>query len=79
MNSCISCGMPLRSAEDHPRGDTTTKYCKHCAREDGSMKAYDEVLVGMSMFLQSTQGLDAEAAKGMARDMLAKLPAWTGR
>lgn len=77
MKTCISCGMPLRSAEDHPHGDTTTSYCKHCAREDGSMKSYDEVLVGMSGFLQNTQGMDAEAARGMAREMLAKMPAWS--
>lgn len=78
MKSCISCGMPLRSAEDHPGGNTATEYCKHCAREDGSMKSYDEVLVGMTGFLQNAQGLDAEVAKGMARDMLAKMPAWSG-
>jgi len=79
MKQCISCGMPLRSADDHPNGDTSTSYCKHCARADGSMKGYDEVLVGMSMFLQQTQGVDPEIAKGMARDMLAKMPAWAER
>lgn len=79
MKTCISCGMPLRSPEDHARGDVTTTYCKHCAREDGAMKSYDEVLTGMSMFLKSTQGLDGDVAKGMARDMLAKNPAWSNR
>ncbi len=78
MNTCISCGMPLRSPEDHAKGDATKTYCKHCAREDGSMKSFDEVLAGMSMFLQTTQGVDADAAKNMARGMLAKMPAWTG-
>lgn len=78
MNTCISCGMPLRSPEDHAKGDATKRYCKHCAREDGSMKSFDEVLAGMSMFLQTTQGVDADAAKTMARGMLAKMPAWTG-
>ena len=77
MSNCISCGMPLRSADDHPQGDTSTSYCKHCARDDGSMKSYDEVLAGMTGFLQNAQGLDAEAAQGMARGMLAKMPAWS--
>src|SRR5207245_1314483 len=40
--SCISCGMPLRTDEDHAAGDPTKNYCKHCARPDGSLKSYDE-------------------------------------
>ncbi|MBI5206909.1 MAG: hypothetical protein HY934_03870 [Candidatus Firestonebacteria bacterium] len=35
---CISCGMPLRTKEDYPKGDKSKNYCKYCARPDGSIK-----------------------------------------
>ena len=74
--NCISCGMPLRSNEDHAAGDATKNYCKHCARPDGSLKSYNEALEGMSGFLMKTQGLDAGVAREAARAMMAKMPAW---
>ena len=77
--SCISCGMPLRTTEDHAAGDTTKSYCRHCARPDGTMKSYDEALVGMTGFLKQTQGLDDAVAQKTARGMMAKLPAWRDR
>ncbi len=74
--SCISCGMPLRTKEDHAASDETKSYCRHCARPDGTMKSYDEALDGMSGFLVKTQGLDARVARETARAMMAKMPAW---
>ena len=77
--NCISCGMPLRTNEDHTASDPAKDYCRHCARPDGSLKSYDEALRGMTGFLQKTQGLDeshceeaaalaAVAASGAAED-----------
>jgi hypothetical protein len=74
--SCVSCGMPLRTAEDFPLADASKTYCRHCARADGTMKSYDEVLTGMTGFLQQTQGLDGAVARDAARSMMAKMPAW---
>ncbi|HOO96746.1 MAG TPA: zinc ribbon domain-containing protein [Caldisericia bacterium] len=76
---CISCGMPMRNAEDFPNGDTTKDYCVYCARPDGTMKSWDEAVEGMTGFLVSSQGLDKEVAKEMAEKNLAKLPAWKDR
>lgn len=76
---CISCGMPLREAKDHPLGDTSKDYCVHCAGPDGSLKSYEEALGGMSAFIVSTQGLDPDAAREAARGMLATMPAWRDR
>jgi hypothetical protein len=73
---CISCGMPLRKAEDYPLGDRSKEYCVHCARPDGTLKSYQEALEGMSGFLVRTQGLDAAAAREAARGLMAKMPAW---
>ena len=77
--SCISCGMPLRTAADHAGGVLSASYCRHCARQDGSMKSYDEVLAGMAAFLVRTQGIDEEVGRKMAASMMAKLPAWRRR
>jgi hypothetical protein len=71
--------MPLRTADDHPRGDTTKTHCKHCARTDGSLKSYDEVLEGMTQFIVRTQGIDAGAAERAAKDMMKAQPAWQKR
>ena len=76
---CIACGMPMRSAEEHAMKDVSKDYCHYCARPDGSMRSYDEALVGMAGFLKKTQGLDDAAARETARQMMAKLPAWQGR
>jgi len=73
---CISCGMPLRSKDDYPLGDTSKDYCKYCAREDGSLKSFDEAVVGMAAFLERTQGLKGDAAKKAAFNYLIKMPAW---
>ena len=77
--TCISCGMPLRTPDDFPMKDASKDYCRHCARPDGTMKSYDEALVGMTGFLQQTQGVDGEVARTTARAMMAKMPAWRGR
>lgn len=78
-SNCISCGMPLRTTDDHAGGDPTKTYCKFCARPDASMKSYEEVLAGMTGFLQKTQGLDATVARDTARTMMASNPAWRDR
>ena len=76
MVRCIRCGMPLRTPQDHAAGDESKHYCVHCARPDGSMKSYDEVLTGMTAFLVRTQGIDQDAARKTATGMMAELPAW---
>jgi hypothetical protein len=71
--------MPLRTPQEHAAGDVSRDYCVHCARPDGSMKSYDEVLTGMTGFLVQTQGFDPQAARKAAAGMMAELPAWKGR
>lgn len=68
--------MPMEKKEDYPGGDESKDYCVHCAREDGSMKSYDEAVVGMTHFLIQSQGLDEKVANDMAIKHLSKMPAW---
>ncbi len=78
-NTCISCGMPMRTDEEHGGGDANATHCHHCSAPDGTMKSYDDVLAGMSRFMIDSQGVDADAARKMAAGMMAKLPAWKDR
>lgn len=73
---CIACGMPMNKPEDFATGDMTRDYCLHCAREDGTMRSYDEVLQGMTWFMTKSQGIDEAAAREAAAGMMAQLPAW---
>lgn len=79
MKTCIACGMPMRESSDFALGDESKDYCKFCCNPDGSMQSYEEKLEGMAGFIVRTQGLDAEAARSAARNMMARLPAWKDR
>ena len=76
MKTCIACGMPMKEAAEFAGGDITKDYCRFCARPDGTMQSYQEKLTGMTDFIMKTQGFDKKAAETMAREMMAKLPAW---
>jgi hypothetical protein len=78
-DTCISCGMPMRTPDEHAQSDPGKPYCVHCAGEDGQLKSYPEVLAGFTAFLQHTQGLSQEAARDTAAQVLAKQPAWSSR
>jgi len=75
-DTCTSCGMPMRTDEDHALANSALPHCRYCSAPDGSLKSYDEVLGGMIAFLQKTQGLDMDVARGVATSMLATRPAW---
>lgn len=74
--SCTSCGMPFQQPSDHALADASNPFCTHCARDDGSLKSYEEVLEGTKGYFMHSQGLDPQAAKRMAETLLKKQPAW---
>ncbi len=74
--TCISCGMPLEKSQDFPGGDETKDWCVHCARPDGSLKSYDEAISGMTGFIVQSQGFDEDAARAVAANLMAQMPAW---
>ena len=79
VQKCVSCGMPMRTPQEHAAGEPSRDYCIHCARPDGSMKSYEEALTGMTGFLVKTQGFDQHAARKAAAGMMAEMPAWKSR
>ena len=48
MKKCICCGMPMNKKNDFAMGDESKDYCVYCAKEDGSMKSFDEAVEGIS-------------------------------
>ena len=73
---CIACGMPM---EKIALSDRSRNYCKYCARPDGSMQGYGEKLKSLTAFIVRTQGLTSQAAQEAAKEMMSKLPAWSGK
>jgi len=84
--TCIACSMPMNEAKDFAKGDMTKDYCCYCAREDGSMKSYSEVLEGsipwamenFAMMGFSSKPTVDEARKAIAGHMNT-LPAWQNK
>lgn len=76
--NCLSCGMPMANPGDFGGGNPENKYCVHCSNPDGSLKSYEEVLEGVINFMVMSQKMDREAAEGVAKEYLAKMPAWSG-
>ncbi len=77
--TCIACGMPMPKPEQHAMGDTDKPYCLHCARPDGTMRSYDEAVIGMTAFMMNSQGLDEMSARAAVAKLLSELPAWKDR
>lgn len=76
MKICIACGMPMKEKKDFAMGNESKDYCIHCAKEDGSMRSFEEQREGMTDFIIKTQGLDRKAAESAALSMMKNLPAW---
>jgi len=76
--SCGSCGFPMQSPDGFAGGKRDSAYCSTCGDETGRLKPYDEVLSANAAYLVRQQGLDPGAARGLARALLASMPAWKG-
>lgn len=83
---CIACSMPMKEAKDFAMGDTKKNYCFHCARADGSMKSYEEVLEGSIVWAMEGEnykmiGFTKKPTKAETRKALINymntLPAWS--
>ncbi len=74
--SCCACGMDFLKPSDHAFGDINNPYCNECVHADGSPKCYEEVHLLIADDLVKSQGIDRVAADQMAREIMARLPAW---
>jgi hypothetical protein len=74
--SCGSCGFPMEKDEDFALGDRSQPYCRYCTDARGALLPYEEVLDTNARYYVESQGVNAEAARGMAAALLASMPAW---
>jgi hypothetical protein len=66
----------MRAPGDFAGGKTDARYCSTCGDESGQLRPYDDVLRANADYLVRQQGLDPGAARGLARALLASMPAW---
>jgi hypothetical protein len=69
----------MRTPADFAGGKPGAVYCSTCGDESGKLKPYQDVLRANAEYLVREQGLDPNAARGMARELLAAMPAWKDR
>jgi hypothetical protein len=77
--SCGSCGFPMNQPSDYAGGDTSDAYCGTCADAKGTLKPFPQVLEANASYFVSEQGINASAAREMARALLMSMPAWKTR
>jgi hypothetical protein len=68
--------MPFESPADHALGDPSKDWCVHCAREDGSMKSWDECVRDFTAFVVASEGLPEAEARQKVEEGLREMPAW---
>ncbi len=74
--ACESCGMPMKTAEEHGGGDINNLYCRYCTDAEGKLKSREEVREGMIQFYVKSQGKPREEAEKFVDEQMRKMPAW---
>ena len=73
MSSCQSCSMPLADAQPGQM------YCDYCTNDKGELKPFEEILEGtIQGYFMGMQKMPRDQAEVAAKEMLAKMPAWSG-
>jgi hypothetical protein len=82
---CESCGVNLKTQEDHGGKDIKNSWCKDCCTEDGKHKSKEEVKkhiikdVIMGHEAPTVMGeriQEPEEAAKLAEDYMKRMPAW---
>ena len=76
MKKCICCGMPMNKKNDFAIGDESKDYCVYCAKEDGSMKSFDEAVEGMAEYMSESEKIDKNFARKKVLEYMKSMPAW---
>jgi hypothetical protein len=68
--------MPMNNPDSFGGGKPDNRYCVHCCHPDGTLKSYDEVFAGMTVFMMNSQHIDRATAENAVRDYMDRMPAW---
>jgi Putative zinc ribbon domain len=74
--SCGSCGFPMKRPDDFAGGDMNAQFCSTCADAKGKLKPFNQAVEANANYFVREQGIDAKAAREMARALLLSMPAW---
>jgi Putative zinc ribbon domain len=74
--SCVSCGMPMETAEDHAPKRPDSTWCRHCSTPEGDLQGFDERFERMMQWNMRQDGLDRTAAEAATRAYMRNMPAW---
>jgi hypothetical protein len=77
--SCSSCGFPMEKPEDFAQSNVISIYCSHCTNERGELLPFETILAANIRYYMDSQGIAEAAAKTMAINLLANMPAWKNR
>jgi len=66
----------MKELSEFGGGIEGNRYCRFCTYEDGELKEFEVKLKEMAEFVQSRMNVDASAADRIARENMAKMPAW---
>jgi hypothetical protein len=69
----------MEQDEDFALGDRSQPYCRYCTDVRGALLPYEDVLDTNARYYVESQGVNADAARGMAAALLAAMPAWRDR
>ena len=76
MKKCICCGMPMNKKNDFAMGDESKDYCVYCAKEDGSMKSFDEAVEGMAEYMSESEKIDKNFARKKVLEYMKSMQVW---
>lgn len=76
MKKCICYGMPMNKKNDFAMGDESKDYCVYCAKEDGSMKSFDEAVEGMAEYMSESEKIDKNFARKKVLEYMKSMPVW---
>jgi len=68
--------MPMNKKNDFAMGDESKDYCVYCAKEDGSMKSFDEAVEGMAEYMSESEKIDKNFARKKVLEYMKSMPAW---
>ncbi|MBV8151524.1 MAG: AraC family transcriptional regulator [Candidatus Eremiobacteraeota bacterium] len=76
MKECQSCGAPMHKPQHHAGGDLQSKFCKHCAKEDGSLQEFETRFAHLVDWSMRHGAHDRAAAEERARLHMRRMPLW---
>jgi uncharacterized Zn finger protein (UPF0148 family) len=76
---CPSCGAPQVKKLGDVLPPGAVDRCPSCVHADGSPKSQEEIVARLSAYLVDALELSPHAAREIAAERIASLPAWGGR